>query len=149
MARLYVFNKATFAVVAIIEGPDGVSCEHAAGHADASGKQPYCSPDLGWEHDAHDGCEGPCTMVPRNTGTDAKGQPVYARDKKNNIEHDHVALVGVEDAPVIQAATLDVDAEVGTPGAPHKMTQAQLDEHIRNQAAEQRKLAEKHGLKVK
>jgi len=43
MARLYVFNKATSAVVAIIEGPDGASCEHAAGKS-------HCSPELGWQY---------------------------------------------------------------------------------------------------
>lgn len=144
MERLYVFNKATFVVVAIIVGPDGVSCEHAAGHADASGKQPYCSPELGWEHDKHDGCEGPCAMVPR-----ANPDGSFAKDRHGNIIHDHVDLVGVDEAPVIEAATLDVDAEVGAPGGPHKMTQAQLDEFIRSQAEEHKRLAAKHGLRVR
>jgi hypothetical protein len=141
MPQLYVFNKATFVVVAIIQGPDGVSCEHAAGHTDATGKQPYCSPELGWEHDAHDGCEGACVMVPRQIGTDKEGKPIYT--------HDHVQLVGIGDAPVIQAAQLDVDAEVGTPGGPHQMTQAQYEQHVANQREEHRKLAAKHGLKAK
>jgi hypothetical protein len=110
--------------------------------------------DLGWEHDAHDGCEGPCVMVPRlvkSGGTIAAGgvSIQYERDKKGNIEHDHVALVGVEDAPIIQAAQLDVDAEVGTTGGPHTMTQAQFEQHVRNQAEEQKKLAARHGLRVK
>jgi len=112
MARLYVFELTTLAVVAIIEGPDGVSCEHAAGQADSAGKQPYCSPELGWQYDC-------------------------------------VKLVGVDEAPVIQAAQLDVSAEVGTLGGPHKMTQAQLDVRVAHDASEHQELAAKYGLKIK
>lgn len=116
MVNLYVFEKSTGKVVAIIQGPDGVSCEHAAGHVDEQGKQPYCSESLGW---------------------------VF------NVDTERSGLVGIETAPIVEAHKFDPSLPAGTPGGPHRMTQEQFDDQLLRQRAEQKKLAEQHGLKVK
>jgi len=172
MVTLNVFDKATLKVVAIINGENGESCLHAAGAADASGKQPYCSPELGWEFEKLDekGNSLPLTIrVPREIADGEKVNPklVYthedgkrylrsltARELRlesvphSNLVHDERALDVPEDVVVIEAATFDPDAPVGTPGAPHRMTQAQLDEHSAQQRQQLADTAAKHGLKV-
>jgi hypothetical protein len=133
MVKLYVFEKSTNKVVAVIQGPDAVSCEHMAGHVDEHGQQPYCSESLGW------------TYRPENNETVLLS--IIAQNGQSTV--DQVVLLGVEDAPVIEAHPFDPNKPAGSPGGPHRMTQEQFDEQIRRQRAEQEETAARHGLKVK
>jgi hypothetical protein len=177
MVKMFVFNKATAIVVAILVGPDGVSCEHFAGHTDSSGKQPYCSPELGWQFeklDANGEALPAHTLVPRVIGDGEMVNPRLVYEHKHegvvvgrylrkltkaqlkstdeikdvNLEHDQVDLVLPKDVPVIEVAQFDHEGEIGQPGGPHIMTQEQFAAHLRQQAEENSKLATKHGLKV-
>lgn len=132
MVNLYVYEKATKKVVAVIQGPDAVSCEHAAGYVDEQGQQPYCSEDLCWsfEPDNH------LRVL----------ESIAAHGGRATIEH--IILGGIETAPIVEAHPFDPSKPTGTPGGPHRMTQEQFDEHIRRQRAEQEEMAAKHGLKV-
>ena len=172
MAKLYVYDKATLKVVTVITGPDGASCEHAAGAADASGNQPYCNNLLGWEFAKFDaeGNELPLSIkVPREIADGEKVNPklVYTHEdgkrylrsltkaelrkdsvSHTNLVHDEHALELSGDVAVIEATEFDADAPVGTSGAPHKMTQKQFDEHYAQNFLQLVETAAKHGLKV-
>jgi hypothetical protein len=84
MPQLFIFEKATSRVVAIFDGPDGASCEFAAGYADSQGNRPYCSSKLEW----------------------------MAVDGNGRTTHHRVDLVGIGDAPIFSAPQLDFAAAV-------------------------------------
>lgn len=168
MAKLYAYNVATLVVLAIFEGPDGVSCEHAAGAPDESGDTPYCKEGVAWsfsttileprkiadgekvnprlvyEHKHEDKVVG--RYLRELTKAEERGSDPIQHDR---LVHDERELIVPDGVKVIEVAQFDPDADIGTPGAPHKMTQAQLDAHHEQMLEEHRKVAKRHGLKAK
>lgn len=168
MVQLYVYNKATRTVIAIIQGPNGVSCEHAAGAPDETGNKPYCNESVAWsfkttileprkiadgemvnprlvyEHKHEGKVVG--RYLRKLTKAEQKGSdPIQHKD----LEHDEFELIVPEGIPVIDAAEFDHEAEIGEPGAPHRMSQAEFDAHHAQQVAELEKNAKRHGLRFK
>lgn len=166
MVQLYAYNMATLTVLAIFQGPDGVSCEHAAGAPDEAGETPYCKEGIAWSFST-------TIRIPRQIAEGERVNPRrvyehkhegkvigrYLRDltkaeekgvdpiPHKNLVHDEAQLIIPADVPVINVDQFDADAEIGTPGAPHRMTQAQLDAHHEQQLAEVEKTATRHGLR--